>query len=292
MQPNAPSWLRQTAEVIRGTTRPAPGLTGERYVGVDLGTAKLVLLVLDSAGLPLAGRLQPAQVVRDGLVVDFIGAVDRLRAMKAEVEAELGRELTVAFSGFPPGVPAAEVRATAHVVEAAGMECLELIDEPSAANLVLGVREGAIVDVGGGTTGVAVIRNGEVVHSADEATGGTHFNLVIAGAFDIPYEVAEQRKHDPDQQERLLPLVRPVMEKIATITARQIERYSVERIFLVGGACAYPGMAAVVEERLGLPVQLAPEPQLVTPLGIARAHMQTAKRESGEAALEMDTVHG
>ncbi len=82
------------------------------------------------------------------------------------------------------------------------------------------------------------------------------------------------------------------MEKIATITARQIEHHPVEKIFLVGGACAYPGMDAIIEERLGLPVTLAPTPQLVTPLGIARAHWQSIKEEIGEEALKMEAVHG
>jgi ethanolamine utilization protein EutJ len=49
-------------------------------VGVDLGTAYTVLAVLDEEGTPIAGEYRFAQVVRDGLVVDFIGAVDILIA--------------------------------------------------------------------------------------------------------------------------------------------------------------------------------------------------------------------
>src|SRR5512146_881178 len=71
-------------------------------VGVDLGTAYLVLVVLDEHGMPLAGEWQYAEVVRDGLVVDFIGAGDRLRAMKGRVEKRLGRPLAAAASGYPP----------------------------------------------------------------------------------------------------------------------------------------------------------------------------------------------
>ena len=55
-------------------------------------------------------------------------------------------------------MPLAEVRATANVLRAAGLECTGLMDEPTAANNVLQIRDGAIVDVGGGTTGVAVIQ--------------------------------------------------------------------------------------------------------------------------------------
>ena len=133
---------------------------GELYTGVDLGTAYLVLVVLDSTGVPVAGEYQFAQVVRDGLVVDFIGAVDRLKVMKARVEKRIGRTLKHATSGYPPGVPRAEIRAVANVLEAAGFDCSGLLDEPSAANNLLRLQNGAIVDVGGGTTGVAVIRDG------------------------------------------------------------------------------------------------------------------------------------
>jgi ethanolamine utilization protein EutJ len=229
----------------------------------------MVLLVLADDDRPIAGRWQPAQVVRDGLVVDFIGAVDRLKAMKSEVEAELGVPLTGAASAYPPGVPTAERQAIANVVENAGMHCPQLIDEPSAANQVLALSQGAIVDIGGGTTGIAVLEQGKVVHTADEATGGTHFNLVIAGALGLEYEEAERLKENPAEQPRLLGVVRPVMEKIGTIINRHIDGYQVPTITLVGGASAFNGIAAIIEEVTGIPTRVANHTQWVTPLGIA-----------------------
>ena len=242
---------------------------------MDLGTAYLVLVVLDQDRQPIAGEYQFAQVVRDGLVVDFVGAVDQLSEMKRRVEHRLGRELPHASSGYPPGVPQAEVRATANVLEAAGFHCTGLVDEPTAANALLGLQNGAIVDVGGGTTGIAILHEGEVVYTADEPTGGTHFSLVIAGAHDIPFEAAEAMKLDPSQQTRLFPIIRPVMEKIASIVSRHIHIYqnqaghSVEQIVLVGGTTIFPGMAEVVEEYTGVPSQVPERPLFVTPLGIA-----------------------
>ncbi len=155
------------------------------HVGVDLGTAYTVLAVLDEQKQPLAGEYRFAQIVRDGLVVDFHGAISLLRELKQNVEARLGFELTTAATTYPPGVPGTEVRATRHVVEAAGFECQNVVDEPTAANAVLQIENGAVVDVGGGTTGIAIFRQGEVIYTADEATGGTHFSLVIAGALNI-----------------------------------------------------------------------------------------------------------
>jgi len=244
---------------------------GQLHVGVDLGTAYLTLVVLDKGFQPIAGEYQFAQVVRDGLVVDFIGAVDLVKQMKDTVEQRLGKNLSHAASGFPPGVPLVEVRAIANVVEAAGLRCTNLVDEPSAANALLGLKSGAIVDVGGGTTGIAILQDGKVVYTADEPTGGTHFTLVVAGSLDIPFEDAETLKVNPNEQARLFPVLRPVMEKVASIVNRHIKEsgIQVDTLTLVGGPCAFRGMAKVIEEYTGVPTRIPNRPLFVTPLGIA-----------------------
>ena len=252
------------------TTPRAPVARDRKLrVGVDLGTAYLVLVVLDEEGWPLAGEWQAAEVARDGLVVDFIGATDRLRGMKQRVEDRLGRALTHAASGYPPGVPRVEVRATAHVLEAAGLECSGMIDEPSAANNVLQLREGAIVDVGGGTTGIAIVEGGRIVATADEPTGGRHFSLVIAGGLNISLEEAEALKLTESEQPRLLPQVRPVMEKVGSIILRHTRDHHVDALTLVGGGAAFHGMAEVVQNYTGLPTRVVDPPLFVTPVGLA-----------------------
>jgi ethanolamine utilization protein EutJ len=268
--------LARAEQVIRWVPDPEPApldITSEEplHVGVDLGTAYLVLVVLDQDKQPLAGEYQFAQVVRDGLVVDYLGAVDLLVEMKQRVEKRLGRQLTHAASGFPPGVHQVEVRASANVVEAAGLHCTSMVDEPTAANALLGLQNGAIVDVGGGTTGIAVLQDGEVVYTADEPTGGTHFSLVIAGAQDISFEAAEDMKVNPTEQSRLFLIIRPVMEKVASIVVRHVaqSQIQVESLTFVGGTSAYPGMAAVIEDYTGLPTHIPERPVFVTPLGIA-----------------------
>jgi ethanolamine utilization protein EutJ len=268
VNPNLDPFLARAQAVMegRGPTQP---YRGPVQVGVDLGTAYTVLAVLDTDQQPLAGTYQFAQVVRDGLVVDFVGAVELLKHLKERVERRLGFELVSAASSYPPGVPLAEVRATANVLRAAGLECTGLVDEPTAANNVLQVRDGAIVDVGGGTTGVAVFKDGQVVYTADEPTGGTHFSLVIAGAKNLSFEQAEELKKDPRQQVALFPTVRPVMEKVATIVRRHIAQHPVDTLYLVGGTVAFPGLPGVVEEITGVRTFVPSLPLFVTPLGIA-----------------------
>ncbi len=281
-QPDYIQTLARAAEVIRWVPDPEPPplaeiLADPLHVGVDLGTAYLVLVVLDQHKQPLAGEYQFAEVVRDGLVVDYLGAIDLLKEMKKRVEARLGKELTHAASGFPPGVPQVEVRAMSNVVEAAGLRCTKMVDEPSAANALLNLQDGAIVDVGGGTTGIAILQDGKVVYTADEATGGTHFSLVVAGAQDITFEAAEQMKINPEEQDRLFTIVRPVMEKVADIVARHVEisQVDVQELTLVGGTTSFPGMDSVVEEYTGIPTSVPERPVFVTPVGIAMNDIPT-----------------
>ena len=278
MNPNLSTLLTQTDRIMSGANgwRPDPNLIlpsgmyrGAVHVGVDLGTAYTVLVVLDENFQPIAGEYQFAEVTRDGLVVDFIGAVDLLRGMKSRVEKKLGFTLTSAATGYPPGVPQAEVRATANVLHGAELDCSGVIDEPTAANNVLKIRDGAIVDVGGGTTGIAIFKDGEVVYTADEATGGTHFSLVIAGSTGSTFEEAEALKKDPKEQDRLFPVIRPVMEKVATIINRHITGHQVNKLYLVGGTCSYPGMDQVIQEMTGIETVLPGNPLFITPLGIA-----------------------
>lgn len=242
---------------------------GPVYVGVDLGTAYTMLVVLDEQKRPLAGRYQFAQIVRDGLVVDYIGAIQLIKKMKAEVEAQLGFALVHAATTYPPGVPLAEVKATKNVLIGAGLECSNFVDEPTGANALLQVSDGAVVDIGGGTTGVAIVKDGEVVYTADEATGGTHFSLVISGALKVPFLEAEKIKTDPKQSAMVSSLVYPVMQKVGSIVARHIDGHDVETIYLVGGTSSMAGIDEVVSEMTGVKTFTPAHPMYVTPIGVA-----------------------
>lgn len=268
MNPQLENILQQANAVLNH--KPASTTyRGSIHVGVDLGTAYTVLVVLDEDFRPLAGRYQFAQIVRDGLVVDFIGAIQLVRQMRQEVEAELGFALTTAATTYPPGVPLAEVKATRNVLIGAGLECSHFIDEPSGANALLQVENGVVVDIGGGTTGIAVIEDGEVIYTADEPTGGTHFSLVIAGALDIPFEAAETVKKDPAQGPMVASLVYPVMQKVGSIVARHIRPFHVETIYLVGGTSSMVGIDEVIADITGIRTFTPPHPMFVTPIGVA-----------------------
>ena len=239
------------------------------YTGVDLGTACVVIAVLDENKEPIAGAYRYADVVRDGMVVDYIGAVQIVRELKEEIEAALGIELYEAAGAIPPGTDSLDGGAVKNVIEGAGFECTNLLDESTAANLVLRMQNGAVVDIGGGTTGISIFKDGKVVYIADEATGGTHFSLVVAGAYGKSFEEAEAYKRDVRHHKELVPVLKPVIDKVSSIITAHIEGHQVDDLSLVGGTCCFTGIETMIEQKTGIRTHKPHNPMFVTPLGIA-----------------------
>lgn len=246
----------------------------EFYVGVDLGTANIVITVLDKKGNPIAGATKRSRVVKDGIVVDFIGAISIVKKLKEDLEERLGIEITKGYTAIPPGVEPGSVKAIVNVVESSGIDVLEVIDEPTAASYVLGIKDGAVIDVGGGTTGISILEKGEVVFVADEPTGGTHMTLVIAGSKKIDFEEAEDIKLNPKMEKEVLLQVTPVLQKMATISKKYIEKFNVKEAYLVGGAASFKEAEKIFEKEIGIKVYKPYMPLYITPIGIAMAGLK------------------
>lgn len=257
----------QTFETVIKT--PKKSKSDVFYTGVDLGTACIVLVVLDSDYQPVAGAYQYANVVRDGMVVDYVGAVDIVRELKEELEKKLGTTLVYAAASLPPGTDDLDGGAIKNVVQSAGFELTNVLDEPTAANQLLGLTDGAVVDIGGGTTGIAILENGKVVKVADEATGGTHLSLVIAGNYKFNFEQAEKYKRNVKHHDELLLVVKPVIQKISSIISNQVKGYKVNDIYLVGGTACLKGIETIIEKETGIKTIKPINPMFVTPIGIA-----------------------
>lgn len=260
--------ILELEELIR--EKKANPYTGELKIGVDLGTANIVVAVVDDHNRPIAGAMQGASVVRDGIVVDYLGASQIVKDLKAQLEEILGIDLThaKAATAIPPGILKGNAKIIANVVDSADFLVTNVIDEPTAAATVLGIEDGAVVDVGGGTTGISIIKNGQVIFTADEATGGTHMSLVLAGFHHISFEEAEDLKKY-EAQKKVFPIIKPVVEKMASIVNRFLVGFEVDVIYVVGGACLFDDFEKTFEHETGIKTIKPVEPLLVTPLGIA-----------------------
>ena len=144
-----------------------------------------------------------------------------------------------------------------YLAEGAGFEVSAILDEPSSANAVYKIQDGVIVDIGGGTTGLAILKDGKVVQVEDEPTGGTHLSLVLAGNYHVTFEEAEAIKQAYSR------------EKIATIINRYVKGKDIDTIYLCGGTCCLTGIEKIIEKETGIRTVKPENPFLVTPAGIA-----------------------
>jgi ethanolamine utilization protein EutJ len=156
-----------------------------------------------------------------------------------------------------------------YIAEGAGLEVTNILDEPSAANAIYQIEDGVVVDIGGGTTGLAILQDGVVTRIEDEPTGGTHVSLVLAGNYKIPFDEAERIKQDYTRHKEIFPVVKPVLEKMATIVNRYVKKGEVDALYLCGGTCCLTGIETVFEKVTGIPTIKPADPFLVTPAGIA-----------------------
>ena len=247
------------------------------YLGFDLGTTNTVLVALNEDGEPVGAVMEESRAsVRDGVVVDYLAAIDAMRRCLERIEKRFGRKLepsaVLGAAAYPPGVSERTAKVCANVVEALGFNCAGLYEEPTAASDALCMMDGALVDIGGGTTGISILQGGEVVYSADEPTGGTHMTLVLAGGQGIEFEEAEMMKRNIKKHPHLVPMLRPTLEKMSTIVRDHLQKsgyYGKVPILTVGGGAALPGAEEVMSDTVGFPVHICPHPLMVTPAGIA-----------------------
>ncbi|MFC4948096.1 ethanolamine utilization protein EutJ [Pseudonocardia sp. GCM10023141] len=260
------------AALVAAGSRQVGAVTGRLRVGVDLGTATCVLVVLevDDGGVerPVRVAAHPSGALRDGVVVDFAKATATVRMLKAAAEEALGIELIGAATAYPPCIPVRDARACTYVCESAGFSDVTLVDEVSAAQATLGVTDGVVVDVGGGSTGVGVFRDGVLTRLDDRPGGGHHLDLMVAGALGIALEAAEpyKRAHPREAFPILVPGLQRIAENVRALTVGDEDL----PLHLAGGALMITGAGDVLADYLERTVVTYPHALLITPVGIAR----------------------
>jgi cell division protein FtsA len=207
----------------------------------------------------------------------------------------------------PLGMCGVRLEARVHIVTAAAaalqniIKCcsrcdLEVVDtvlEPLASGEAVLERDEkdlgvALVDIGGGTTDIAIFTEGAVAHTSVIPLGGHQLTSDIAFGLRTPPHEAEKIKHRwgcalasmvsaPETIEvasvggrapRVLSrqmlcrdIIQPRIEEIFSFVKAEIMRLGCEDMLasgavITGGATQLPGMAELAEEVLGIPVRL------------------------------------
>jgi cell division protein FtsA len=176
-------------------------------------------------------------------------------------------------------------------VNRAGLEVLDIILQPLASGEAVLTSEEkelgvAVVDIGGGTTDLAIFVEGSIWHSAVLAIGGNHLTNDVAVGLRTPAQEAERIKirygcaktsmvrdeetvevpsvggRPPRKLSRTLlaEIIEPRAEEIFTLVAREIRRAGYEEkiaagVVLTGGTAMLEGLVDVAERILDLPVR-------------------------------------
>lgn len=130
------------------------------------------------------GQIQAIRPLRDGVIADFDVADEMIKGLvfKALGHKKISRPIIVIC--VPSGATAVERRAIQDATYHAGARKVFLIEEPMAAAIGAGlpVNEPSgsmVVDIGGGTTEVAVISLGGIVYARSIRVGGDKMDEAI-----------------------------------------------------------------------------------------------------------------
>ncbi|HBJ9148762.1 TPA: rod shape-determining protein [Listeria monocytogenes] len=184
---------------------------GTTTIGIDLGTANILVyskekgiilnepsvvalntndgtvLAIGQEGKEMIGKtptsISAVRPMKDGVIADFDLTSGLLREIMRRISVSGVRKPNVVVC-TPTGATSVERRAISDAVRSTGARSVVLIEEPVAAAIGadLPVAEpvaNVIVDIGGGTSEIAIISYGGVVSSTSIRTGGDHMDEEI-----------------------------------------------------------------------------------------------------------------
>ena len=130
------------------------------------------------------GNIQAIRPLRDGVIADFEIAEEMIKYFIRKVHNRRSFASPMVIVCVPSGSTAVERRAIQESAEAAGAIKVRLIDEPMAAAIGAGLpvtepTGSMVVDIGGGTTEVAVISLGGIVYARSVRVGGDKMDDAI-----------------------------------------------------------------------------------------------------------------
>ncbi|HKO21457.1 MAG TPA: cell division protein FtsA [Candidatus Eisenbacteria bacterium] len=300
--------LERTVRSIQHAVQEAERIAGRSVKSVSAGIAGDHIRGINSRGVIAVSR-------KDSEIraVDVARVVEAAKAVAIPADREILHVLPQQYvvddqDGIrdPTGMSGVRLEAEVHIItgaasacrnvlraaERAGLQVDELVLEPlaSAAAVLrpdekdLGV---AILDIGGGTTDIAVFYEGSVRHTAVIGLGGANVTNDLAIGLRTPVERAEQLKLDagcaltsmvrPDETVRvpsvggrpdrdisrhmLAMMIEPRVEEIFAHANKEIRKNHMGAellgggVVLTGGASLLAGMTELAEQVFDLPVR-------------------------------------
>ena len=132
------------------------------------------------------GSIQAIRPMRDGVIADFEVAEEMIKYFIRQVHNHRSFASPQVIICVPSGSTAVERRAIQESAENAGARKVFLIEEPMAAAIgadlpVTEPQGSMVVDIGGGTTEVAVLSLGGIVYASSTRVGGDKMDDAVIG---------------------------------------------------------------------------------------------------------------
>lgn len=186
-------WFSNDIGVDLGTANSLVYLKGKgivldepSVVAVEKGTNNVLAVGLEAKRMVgrTPGNIVAIRPLKDGVIADFVITEEMLRYFMSKVYRRGRFFAPRVVIAIPSGITAVEKRAVEDSARQAGAREVYLVEEPMAATIGAGLavqepRGNLIVDIGGGTTEVAVISLGGVVLSKTVRIAGDEMDEAI-----------------------------------------------------------------------------------------------------------------
>jgi len=300
--------LEKTVSSIMGAVQDAELMVGKKIESVYAGIAGDHIKSINSRGV-IAVRGSDSEISP----VDVDRVIDAARAVAIPLDREIIHVLPQEFtvndqSGIkdPVGMSGVRLEADVHIVTGAiisaqniyksirraGLEVKDLVLEPLASSYTLLSPEEEelgvlLIDLGGGTTDIALFHDGSLRHTAVIGLGGKNITNDIAIGLRTPVDQAEEIKKnygcaltrlvDPNEMIQvpaiggrkpkeisrsvLATIIEPRVEEIYSLVLKEIKRTEFADclsagIVLTGGGSLMEGMVELAEQVFDMPTKV------------------------------------
>ena len=230
-------------------------------VAVDQTTKKII--AVGKRAMQMDGKthenIKTIRPLRDGVIADFDMANDMIRELikmmnlrKTIVPPSLKMVICI-----PSGITNVEERAVRDAAEQAGAKDVRLIHEPMAAAIGIGIDvlepEGnMIIDIGGGTSEIAVIALGGIVCNKSIRIAGDEFNRDI-----VEYM---RKQHNIHIGERMAERIKKAVGAAIPDLENPPDDLYHTGIYLAGGGALLKGLDVRLQNKTKLSVHVAEDP--------------------------------
>lgn len=233
-----------------------------------------------------------------------------LKALKAQAEKALGKEVTQAVITVPAYFDDAARLATKDAARLAGLQVLRLINEPTAAALAYGLDQGiegvyAVYDFGGGTFDVSLLKLEKGVFQVlatrgDTYLGGDDIDELVANelrmtkaqARELKEKLSEAEESNGVTRKQIEHLMAPLVKRTITCCTEalqdaKLDAKAVKGVVMVGGSSRIPLVRREVEALFGTTPLTNVNPDEVVAVGAA---IQAEGLTRGSDNLLLDVI--